>query len=67
MTATEWKDKWCYDIILNGVVVGNQGDETFDTKEEAVIDANEYIELALCNEYNVSGDDFEIEYYQAQY
>jgi len=67
MVATEWKDKWLYDIYLNGHIVGNQGDEAFDTREDAIIDANQYIEEALCKEYNANGDDFEVEYYQAQY
>lgn len=58
--------KWLYDIFLDDCFVGNQGDSAFDTKEEAEIDANEHLELALANEYNRNADDFKIEYYQAR-
>ena len=57
--------KWLYDIFLDGSIVGNQGDEAFDTKDEAVIDANIYIEEYLAKEYEVNGDEFVVEYYQA--
>lgn len=57
--------KWLYDIFLDDCIVGNQGDYEFDTKEEAVIDANDYIENTLVSEYERNGDDFEVQYYQA--
>ena len=57
--------KWLYDIFLNDCIVGNQGDEEFDTKEQAIVDANDYIENALANEYGCNGDDFVVDYYQA--
>ena len=59
------KGKWLYDIFLDDLIVGNQGDEEFDTKKDAEVDANEYIEQALAKEYGVNGDDFRIDYYQA--
>lgn len=61
------KDKWLYDIYLNDCIVGNQGDYAFDTKEEAEIDANDYIENGLSKFYEANGGDFVIDYYQAQY
>lgn len=59
------KDKWLYDIILDGQFVGDQGDYEFDTKEDAINDANHFIENALAIEYERSADDFEIQCYQA--
>lgn len=67
MAYGDTKDKWLYDIFLDDFIVGNQGDGAFDTKEEAEIDANEWIEQCLASEYSRSADDFRIEYYQAIY
>lgn len=67
MKYGDTKGKWLYDIFLDDLCVGNQGDEAFNTREEAEIDANEYLEQALVNEYNRNADDFKVEYYQAQY
>ena len=64
---TEYKGKWLYDIYFNDCIVGNQGDYAFDTKNEAEIDANDYIENALSEVYEANGDDFVVDYYQAQY
>lgn len=64
---TEYKGKWLYDIFLHGRCVGNQGDEAFDTKEEAEIDANEWIENVLSEFYGENVNYFVIDYYQAQY
>lgn len=64
---TDTKGKWLYDIYLNNYIVGNQGDYAFDTKDEAEIDANDYIENGLSEFYKANGDDFVIDYYQAQY
>ena len=61
------KGKWLYDIFLDDCIVGNQGDEEFDTKEEAVVDANDYIENGLTKFYEANADKFKVEYYQAQY
>ena len=61
------KGKWLYDIFLDDNHVGDQGDEAFDTREDAEIDANHYLEQALANEYNRNADDFVIEYYQGAY
>ena len=44
---TDTKDKWLYDIFLDNLIVANQGDYAFDTKEEAEADANQYIEDTL--------------------
>ena len=63
----KYKGKWLYDIFLDDCLVGDQGDEAFDTKEEAEIDANSYIEDELTKEYEEPRDRFKIEYYQAQY
>ena len=67
MAYEDTKGKWLYDIFLDDNYVGDQGDEAFDTKEKAEIDANEYLELALSKEYGRSADDFVIEYYQEAY
>ena len=64
---TEYKDKWLYDVYLGDFIVGNQGDEAFDTKEEAEIDANDYIVNGLSKLYEANENDFVIDYYQAQY
>lgn len=64
---TEYKGKWLYDIFLHGRCVGNQGDGAFDTKEEAEIDANEWIENVLSDFYGENANYFVIDYYQAQY
>lgn len=61
------KDKWLYDIFLDDNCVGDQGDEVFNTKDEAITDANEFIKQALAKEYNRSIDAFRVEYYQAIY
>lgn len=60
------KGKWLYDIFLDDYIVGNQGDEEFDTKEEAEVDANDYIVNGLMKFYEVDdGDKFMVDYYQA--
>lgn len=64
---TDIKGKWLYDIYLDDCIVGNQGDYAFDTKDEAEIDANDYIENGLSKFYEANGDDFVVDYYQAQY
>ena len=67
MADTEYKGKWLYDIFLGNCLVGDQGDEIFETKKDAEIDANDYILNGLSKFYNVNDDDFTVEYYQAQY
>ena len=64
---SEYKGKWLYDVYLDDFIVGNQGDEAFDTKEEAEIDANDYIVNGLNKFYEANETDFVIDYYQAQY
>lgn len=56
-------DKYLYDITLDGRLVGDQGDESFDTKDEAREDAEDYIRTELMKEYNRPFDDFKIECY----
>lgn len=57
---------WLYDIMLkDGTTVGNQGDEDFKTKEDAFDDAMDFIICELCEEYNKSIEDFEIQCYEA--
>ena len=63
--------KWLYDIVLprdgKYILVGDQGDEEFDTKEEARADADDYIISMLEKEYNAKAREFEVNCYQAQY
>lgn len=56
-------DAYLYDIELDGKLVGDQGDEWFDTEEEATEDAEEYIRTELVSEYNRPFEDFVIECY----
>jgi len=56
-------DKYLYDITLDDHLVGDQGDESFDTKDEAREDAEDYIRTELTKEYNRPFEDFKIECY----
>ena len=56
-------DAYLYDITLDDRLVGDQGDEYFDTKDEAREDAEDYIRMELMKEYNRPFDDFKIECY----
>lgn len=56
-------DAYLYDITLDDKLVGDQGDESFDTKDEAREGAEDYIRTELMKEYNRPFDDFEIECY----
>jgi len=67
MAYEDTKGKWLYDIFLDDNYVGDQGNEAFDTREDAEIDANHYLEQVLVAEYGRSADDFVIEYYQGAY
>ena len=60
-------DKWIYDIFLDDsdVAIANSGDEIFDTKEEALADAHDYILSYLADEYKRQANEFEIQIYQA--
>lgn len=64
------KGKWLYDITLckdaKYILVGDQGDEEFDTKEEAQADADDYIISMLEKEYDAPRGLFEVNCYQAQ-
>lgn len=59
--------KWLYDIYLDDFCVGNQGDEAFDTKEEAEADALNFINNGLSDEYKRHAEDFKIGCYQAMF
>lgn len=56
-------DAYLYDITLDGSLVGDQGDEWFDIKDEAREDAEDYIRTELMKEYNRPFEDFKIECY----
>ena len=58
-------EKYIYDIILNEVMVGDSGDEIFDTKAEALADAHDYIISYLADEYKKQVNEFEIQIYEA--
>lgn len=56
-------EAYLYDITLDEKLIGDQGDEDFDTKEEAREDAEDYIKSELMKEYNRPFEDFNIEVY----
>jgi len=56
--------KYIYDICLHGELVGDSGDEIFDTKEEARADARDYAE-DLATDYDCSVSDLEICVFEA--
>jgi ADP-ribosylglycohydrolase len=49
------KDKWLYDIFLDEHIVGNQGDEAFDTKEEVLAKAKESAECTHNHPEGIKG------------
>ena len=55
--------EYLYDIVLDGKIVGDQGDYSFDTREEAQADADSYIS-ALKQEYEKKHQDFEVQIYE---
>ena len=57
--------KYIYDISLNEVTVGDSGDEIFDTENEALADAHDYIISYLADEYKKQANEFEIQIYEA--
>lgn len=56
--------KWLYDIFLDDRFIGDQGDGEFDTVDDAVNDANDYIEF-LAREYERNESEFDVSVYQA--
>lgn len=60
---------WLYDIYLDkldsGNLVGDNGEMSFKTKEEALKDANDYIE-DLAKEYNSDSSEFRIVFYKVE-
>ena len=62
--------RWVYDIYLDdletGNLVGDNGEEDFETKEEAEKDAKLFITRHLCEEYNRNENEFRIKYYHIE-
>ena len=54
-----------YDVLLNDELVGDSGDEIFDTKAEAQADADDLIISALEDEYKKPYSAFEIVFYES--
>lgn len=61
------EEAYMYDIFLDklerGSLVGTNGDLTFDTKEEAQADADDYIISELSKEYNAKVNEFRVQIY----
>ena len=55
---------WLYDILLDGFIVGTQGDLEFNSKEEAEKDARSFILSVLMEEHDKQENDFAIKYYE---
>jgi hypothetical protein len=55
---------WLYDILLDGFIVGTQGDLEFNSKEEAEKDARSFILSVLMEEHGKQENDFAIKYYE---
>jgi hypothetical protein len=55
---------WLYDILLNHVIVGTQGEFEFSSQEDAEKDAKAFITGTLMKEYNRQESDFLIKYYE---
>lgn len=56
---------YIYDIFLDDFLVGDSGDEIFDTEEEARADADDYIISLLEDEHERNYKDFEIVIYES--
>ena len=63
LDALESYEKYLYDITLDDKVVGDQGDESFDTEDEAREDAEDYIRTGLMKEHDRPFEAFRIECY----
>lgn len=57
--------EYIYDIFLDDFLVGDSGDEIFDEHYQAVLDAEEYIDNYLAEEYGRVAKDFEIVIYNS--
>lgn len=55
---------WEYDIKFNDNVVGDNGDLEFETEEEALADADDYIISTLEKEHNAKYKDFVVTTYK---
>jgi hypothetical protein len=67
LTAKENNIKYIYDIFCpDDTFAGDSGDLIFDTKEEALADAHDYILSYLADEYNLKPSDFNIEIYEGR-
>ena len=58
--------KYIYDIYLDDALVGDSGDEIFDTEEEAKADADDYIISTLEDEHEKGYKDFEVVIYESE-
>ncbi len=58
--------RFLYEIYLYGERVGDSGNVTFSTEEDAVQDANESIIYNLVKLYNASKDDFSVKAHRAR-
>lgn len=52
------------DDLSHGSLVGDNGDLSFNSEKEAILDAKDYINNYLVKDYNVSRDSFRIKTYQ---
>ena len=51
---------WVYEINLNNKIIGDSGDLSFNTKSEALADAQDYIISYLSKEYKCDIKDCDI-------
>ncbi len=51
---------WVYEINLNNKIIGDSGDLSFNTKSEALVDAQDYIISYLSKEYKCDVKDCDI-------
>ena len=56
---------YLYDVYLDNKCVGNQGDGSFNTENDAIEDAKDFIHNDLLKEFKRPSKDFSIECYQA--
>ena len=55
---------YLYDIFLDGMCVGDSGDEEFGSEREAIADAHDYIISELEHEYDRHPKEFEVKVYE---
>ena len=59
--------EYIYDIFLDDELVGDSGDEIFDDKTQAKLDAEDYINDYLAEKYDRIDKDFEIVIYEKEF